>query len=275
MLLLLGSTAFFVSMFLMGGFDPTGAIDWLQHISPRRSPPTEVRPVLAPHSIARNASDSLPAGRLGTDASASKVPLRLILVRTIQGPNVHSGAALIGSDPQHPQTFLASAILENGARIDEIYHDRIVLMKDGRRTTLYVLGLTSPDESVTTDPPLTVGGMSASSAPVQPSVEQATDYVRPVPVYEQGAVVGFQVYPGRHSEAFTRWGLQSGDVIVALDGQPLTDADQVMHLFHLIVEGASMTASVQRNGVALAFVTLDGEVIQQEGAFAAPDQRER
>jgi hypothetical protein len=51
------------------------------------------------------------------------------------------------------------------------------------------------------------------------SVEPATAYLRPVPVYRHDMVIGLQVYPGTQAALFSKWGRLTGDVITDLDGQ--------------------------------------------------------
>ena len=86
---------------------------------------------------------------LGTDSSVSVVPLRLHLVATRLGPNNREGFADIGVDVRTPQTYRAGAILANGARIDEIYSNYVILTREGREERLYVEGQTPPGDSPT------------------------------------------------------------------------------------------------------------------------------
>jgi type II secretion system protein C len=201
-----------------------------------------------------------PTGRMGTDASASKTPLRLVLVRTLPGPNAHSGQAMIGVDVGHPQTYLAGAILENGARLDEIYTDHVVLVKGSARRSLYVesSGVSSPQSPQTAEALEVVGGSSPKPELAHYSVEPVTDYLRPVPIYREGVVSGFQVFPGTRAGAFRKWGLQPGDVITDLDGQPLTDADQAMQLLRSLTDGEALTATIRRGAGEPFQVALDG-----------------
>jgi type II secretion system protein C len=240
---------------------------WHRSAQKRAAVIPQARPVAA-------VRHAVPLGRLGTDASASKTPLRLVLVRTLPGSNVHTGRALIGVDRAHPQTYLAGAILESGARVDEIYGDHVVLVQGGVRVLLYVesSGI-APQNSRTAQALELVGGPQPKAEAPHYSVETLTDYVRTVPVYRNGIVTGFQVYPGARAGAFRKWGLQAGDVITDLDGQPLTDPDQAMQLLHSLTDGEALTATVQR-GTRVPFqVALDGadlEPVRTANAAAPP-----
>jgi type II secretion system protein C len=195
-------------------------------------------------------------------------PQRLHLVRTIPGQNVHAGQAFIGVDVKHPQTYLAGAILESGARIDEIYRDHVVLVKGLSRVMLYVDSAGGAGQGAReAEALLRVGGPAPEIEEQHLSAAPLTDYVRSAPVYEGGVVTGFSVYPGARSGPFRSWGLKDGDVITALDGQPLSDPDQVQGLLSALMEGGSVTATVRRAGGESTEVALDGNSISQlEGA---------
>ena len=236
-----------------------------------QSPP----PIVPKRRVVVPAHGDLPLGRIGTDASASQNPVRLVLVRTVPGPNVHTGQAMLGTVPEHPQVFLGGATLENGARIDEIYRDHIVLVKGLQRVALYVEGMDgAADPSKHAAGLLTVGGSPPPPAVGvrHPSGESITDYLRPVPKYNNGVVAGFEVYPGARSSLFDQWGLKSGDMVTAIDGQPLMDSDQAMALFGALTKGEAITATVHRDGGGEPVeVVLDGADIERmQSARNAP-----
>jgi S1-C subfamily serine protease len=137
-----------------------------------------------------------------------------------------------------------------------------VLVKGSRHTSLYLELVGAPAESAAADALVMVGGPSPTIESPHLSVETVTDYLRPVPVYRGGVINGFQVYPGRRAVLFGKGGLQRGDVITDLDGQPVSDADQLMDTLRGLMQGESLTATVQRGGATLS-VTLDGADVEQ------------
>jgi type II secretory pathway component PulC len=90
--------------------------------------------------------------------------------------------------------------------------------------------------------------------------------VRPNPIYDGTTLRGFEVYPGTRSGPFQRMGLQPGDLIVSVDGQPIVDAEQATETFRALAEGSALTATVVRKGRTES-VALDGMLIvaDQEG----------
>jgi hypothetical protein len=243
-----------------GGLDPRAWYEWLHRSKPSTENP---RPMIVPvPATVKNVRHEDPGARLGTDSSASQIPLRLRLIRSMPGQSVHTGQAQLGVDRDHPQTYLAGAILENGAQLEEIYHDHVVLVKGSRRTSLYLEMRGIAAESGTTDELVLVGGPGPTVESPHLSVEPVTDYLRSVPIYRNGVITGFQLYPGVRAAVFGKWGLQPGDVVVALDGQPLGDADQFMGILRGLMEGEALNATVQRNADTL-FLTLDGAEVER------------
>ena len=256
----------------VSGFEPG---EWF------KSAVKEVARVAKPLTAPTTVLGVAPPVPKGNDASVSKVPLDLILVATEPGPTPKEGLARLGVVRESPQTYVAGALLLNGARIAEIYADYIVLEKNGRSTRLYVdgskvakLGGASADLSPKVRAGmLTVGGTPPPVAAVATSHSTLTDYLRPSPMYEGSSMVGYQVYPGDKAGVFGQMGLKAGDVITAIDGTPLNEPGTAWETLNLLVEGVALSATVKRGG-EVQHVTLDGALIasaqQQAASPVAP-----
>src|SRR2546429_388360 len=88
-------------------------LSWLQP-APQSAP--------APRPVARRGPIGPPVSVTpmrpeGNDSSVSAVPQPLILVRTQRGRNSREGFAQIGVRTHSPQTYIAGALLANGARL--------------------------------------------------------------------------------------------------------------------------------------------------------------
>jgi hypothetical protein len=75
---------------------------------------------------------------LGTEASLSDRPLKLVLVATRPGRTLGDSTASLGTDARNPQTYGGGAVLSNGARITDVQSDHVVLSQDGKRSTLRI-----------------------------------------------------------------------------------------------------------------------------------------
>lgn len=232
--------------------------DWFPETDERHAiPPQLPTPVDAQSGAPGATAQPLP----GTDSSISRVPLPLILVRTEPGRNAREGRAFMGTARENPQTYAAGALLANGARIQEIHSDHVVLERDGKKVKLYVDG--SKQNAKALNDLLTVGGQPEIKPAVATSREILTDYIRPSPVYDGEMLKGYQVYAGQRSGIFSQLGLQNGDVITALNDQPFTDPQQAISLFKELTTGAAMTATVDRKG-SIERISLNGQLITED-----------
>jgi general secretion pathway protein C len=203
------------------------------------------------------ASDRL-ATTAGTDSTVSGRPLPLYLISTSPGRNAHDGTAQIGTSIANPQTYSAGTLLANGARIVEIHREHVVL-SDGKRSAQ--LNIYVPNtQARSADALLQMGASQQPESVVATTREPITDFFRPTPLYDGELLRGYEVYPGRETGVFTQLGLQQGDVIVAVDDVALADPSNTMAIFARLLEGAALTATIQRGGRTDRIV-LDGAVI--------------
>lgn len=223
-------------------------------------PPEQPAQIATPRAVAPTAAAQTQRVLLGTDVSISSVPAPLILVRTIPGRNAREGSAQIGTNRENPQTYVAGALLLNGAQLAEIHEDYVVLQRGKQSARLYVSGGGRASGRTNSSGLLYVGGTTGVVAPHTTSVETITDYVRPKPVYEGEIIRGYQVYPGERAGVFSRLGLQSGDLVTTIDGLALNDPQNMVQAFHELVSGARMMATVVREGKTVEF-PLDGSRI--------------
>lgn len=196
----------------------------------------------------------------GNDSSVSAVPLRLLLVNVHLGATLHEGSAEIGVVADSPQTYQAGAVLENGARIAEIHPDYVLLQKDGRSIRLVLEGKNGG--RVATDSDLLMVGKAKETPPAAKitSSDTMTNYIRPAPLYEGDAIIGFQVYPASRPAVFYQMGLQPGDIITEINGSPMTDPATAWELFRQIAQGSVLAATVKRHG-SMVSVNLDGTLL--------------
>jgi hypothetical protein len=197
----------------------------------------------------------------GTDSSVSKVPLPLILVRTEPGRNAREGKAFMGTAKENPQTYMAGAILANGAQIKEVHQDHVLLERDGKSVKLFIDG-SKQNRKALTDL-LTVGGQPEPKLAVATTREVLTDYIRPSPVFDGDVIKGYQVYAGQRVGVFSQLGLQNGDLIIAINDMPFIDPRQSMDMFKQLTDGMAVVATVERNGKRER-ISLNGSLISED-----------
>ena len=74
--------------------------------------------------------------------------------------------------------------------------------------------------------------------------------MRTVPSYDNaaGKLRGFRAYPGRNRNIFNKLGLKPGDLVTAINGQPLDDPEHSQEVFNTIQSSNTVTVSVERGG---------------------------
>ena len=201
----------------------------------------------------------------GLDSSLSEQPRPLHLVATRVGSNARNGYADIGVDAMSPQTYRAGAQLVNGATVEEIYADRVILVRDGKRRTLYLDGLpqaTIGDSTLPDGDPALVGGHLAQlvTADISPS-DSLTRILRIAPRYDGAELKGLQVYAGARNDTFEALGLKPGDVITGLDGLKVTSVEAALSTLAELPAGRALSVTIERDGTPVA-VSLDGAIIK-------------
>jgi type II secretion system protein C len=180
-------------------------------------------------------------------------PLRLFAVTP--GSSSRSGLAVLGAAEASSRTYVAGALLENGARLTEIHSDHVVLVRASKNYTLY-LPQTGRSDQLADTRGLTVGDFPREQPPLTQPQMRVSDFVRVAPFYEGTQIAGYSVYPGSRTAQFERWGLKAGDVLVSLGGQPLATTEQMESLLDQLTQGVTLTGKVRR-GDQLVAVTLD------------------
>jgi len=186
-------------------------------------------------------------------------PLKLFAVYPSGSPSV--GRAVLGAAEASSRTYVVGALLENGARLVEVYGDRAVLAREGRNYTLRLPGSGGSDDLSSETAALTVGAFPPPQSELEPPVARITDVLRTVPAYNGESIVGFSAYPGERRDQFEKWGLQAGDVLLSAGGYPLNDLAQMEAVVERLEAGAVLTAAVSRASGERGQVTLDGSVL--------------
>jgi general secretion pathway protein C len=172
--------------------------------------------------------------------------MALILAGVIADPDPAKGVAIIGENAASGKLYSVGAAIQGGAHLHAVYSDRVLLERNGGLETLML-------------PRTSASGRQASAAPAGAAVrgpgtrEPASllaGLVRVQPVFNQGKLQGYRIFPGgtRGASAFTQLGLKSGDMIEAVNGTALDDAGRAMEVLQTLSSSAAATVTVSRNG---------------------------
>ncbi|MEM9302822.1 MAG: type II secretion system protein GspC [Pseudomonadota bacterium] len=213
---------------------------------------------------------------------APETQLNLTLLGTFAAEDPEAGFAIVADDRDEQGRYRAGDDLPGNATLREIFADRIVLERQGRRETLRL------EREATVGGP---GGTTATSAPSRPAVAAApaarsaptaadwesfrnnsrldTDkllrlgqQIRAMPVMENGRPVGVRLIAARDAQLLNRLGLRSSDVILAVNGIPLSDPTRQLELMRLLNTQSRFEVKMRRNGQDVN-LSVDASALQR------------
>jgi type II secretion system protein C len=224
-----------------------------------RSATAVVRPDSAATDDPRPREPLAPGLLDATAVSVQAAHHQLYLVETIPGRSPREGAALIGTDPRVPQRYSAGASLLNGARLVEIHNRYVVLERENESLRLYLAGASQESKIASSDLAF-VGGPQPVLSPPELATDRLSEIMRLAPVYENDLLVGFRLHTGTRPGLFDQLGLSRNDLLVAIDGAPVSDPATISTILEPLTAGAAMAFTVRRQDM-LTTVVLDGEIV--------------
>jgi len=206
--------------------------------------------------------------------NAQQTTLPLVLTGIISADDPQNGLAILGQTAQSAKVFAVGDNVPGGAKLHLVYSDYVLIDRGGTLEKLLL-----PRQVASGAPPPTSNMLNNAEPPVaermrkliteQPSL--LADVMRPQPVFANGKQTGFRVYPGRNRQAFVRLGLRAGDLVTAINGTPLDDADRSQEIFRTLTSAAEAHVTVTRNGQQQDVVLNLAQVTQEaENLAAAP-----
>jgi general secretion pathway protein C len=138
------------------------------------------------------------------------------------------------------------ARVPGNARVHAVYIDRVLLDRNGAIEALML-----PRKFTGNGPAPAVAGPSALDR-VQRAISNepgiVSDVLRPQPVFADGKLRGYRVYPGGNVRAFATLGLRNGDLVVAVNGTALDDPTRGNDIFTSLANTDQARVTVMRNG---------------------------
>lgn len=166
-----------------------------------------------------------------------------------------SGAAIIAGEDGVQMSYNVGEEVMPGVTLSEVAFDFVVLSRNGAKESLYL------DQSVPAETVGTAGtGVNTpqggeyivDDGAAQPvtasSLRSAVNFA---PRTDNGKVNGLVVSPNGNNPLFTATGFRAGDVIVAVNGNPVSSAADVGTLMDQIKPGARLSVEVERGAAKL------------------------
>ena len=210
-----------------------------------------------------------------TPTSAADAPLTsipLVLAGVMAMPDPRQGMAILGENAAAARFYKVGSALPGNAVLHSVYNDRVLLERNGAVEALFL--------------PRTLKGTSPvafQQAPPEPNPGQRLQnlaqnnqllggVIRVQPVLNQGKLSGYRIFPGARgtSDIFTELGLQSGDLITAINGTVLDDPNRGNELLQTLSSASSAIVTVNRNGQPME-VNLNLETVAARAEAAAAE----
>jgi len=213
-------------------------------------PAANVQTVVAAHLFGIATADP-------TTQDPNNAPLssaNLVLAGTIATQDPKRGIAIISDGG--PSKVYSIGDNVNGASLYSVYLDHVILDRAGTLETLVLPRLIAGSRAaprmsrrVGADP-RTAEAVDNVRRMVQEDPGILDQVMRTVPSYDNaaGKLRGFRAYPGRNRAIFGKLGLQPGDLVTAINGQPLDDPQHSQEVFNTIQSSNTVAVTVERGG---------------------------
>ncbi len=214
-----------------------------------------LQPLLAAHLFGQ-VSQELRGGRLENLPISS---LNLVLTGVIASAS--GGYALISVNGQAQEPFGVGQTVTGNAVLQAVYPDRVVIQRNGALESLMLEGAEkSPTEqwvppAVTSRPPAASENIVRETGANHYMVEreQLAAQMRTPDFLRQATMIpsksgGFQVQQIQAGSLYEKLGLRAGDIIKAVNGQPVNSAEDAIRLYQQIPNIGAVQMEITRGG---------------------------
>jgi len=211
------------------------------------------------------------------ESKAVNTQLNLILVGVMEGNDEISSRAIITSgDKQDVYAVNTALPVGNNVTLSKVMNDRVLINNNGQYELLWLYQTdpnAPPISRASVMPPPMVSqqsvvpsGRPGPSPEMQSPQERAgeampadvsrnlSDVVAMSIYRENGQVVGYKIRPGRDTERFKSFGLQTDDIVTAINGMPLTNPAKIMEVYKNMGNTTSASLEIKRGG---SVITVD------------------
>jgi general secretion pathway protein C len=214
-----------------------------------------LQPLLAAHLFGQ-VSQELTGGRLDNLPISS---LNLVLTGVIA--SAIGGYALISVNGQPQEPFAVGQTVTGGAELQAVYPDRVVIRRNGVLESLLLEGAEKTPAGewtppvATYHPPAAPGNIVQETGANRYMVErdQLAAQFRTPDLLKQATVLpsgngGFLVKQMQPGSLYEKLGLQPGDVIKTINGQPLNSMEDAIRLYQQMPNVNAVQMEIMRGG---------------------------
>jgi len=216
------------------------------------------------------------------ELNAPETQLNLELTGIIADRDGNRSRALIKNQKGEQAGYSVGEQIVSGVKLRAIYADRVILDRSGRLETLTLESVKKAESMIgLTRSPAQQTGTRAAAAPTRrtatPDADQAgaqdvsaeleaklsdvrreilanpanaQRYIRLRPARQDGSLVGYRIFPGQDNTLFKQAGLQSGELVTAINGQPLSNPAASLKMLGNLAKAGSATITVENDGAS-------------------------
>lgn len=191
-----------------------------------------------------------------SSAPAPETVLDLQLLGILADERAHSQSrALIRSGSDQEKPYAVGDAVVAGATVKAIFPDRVLLLRNGELETLRMHRGDMNADSSSPGAPATDANPGDSNAQKLAHIRSqllnapgdVDNFLHVSPVTgANGAPTGYRVFPSNDPTLFEAEGLRPGDLVTAVNGQPLTDPAKALQLVNQLSSAQTVTLTVVR-----------------------------
>ncbi|WP_262689878.1 type II secretion system protein N [Kordiimonas aestuarii] len=190
----------------------------------------------------RTLADGAPASSEAAPESSLKLALY-----GVRADGDGKGTAIITASGDAQKLVRIGDELTSGVSLSAVYADRIEVSRRGIREAVYLKpkgerGSTIAPRPATAQTAATEGGEGFLAALVTLDL---------APVIREGRLVGFRIGDGAIGALPGRFSFEEGDILMAVNGSPLTSFERLGELPDEFARATSLTLEIERNGASV------------------------
>ncbi len=191
-----------------------------------------------------------------TPLDAPETRLRLTLKGVFASDQKAAGWAIIADPKGKEDSYSIGDPLPGGARLAEIYPDRIILERNGRFETLKLpkkrsnpaARSVSHRNATRLDNKARAAAFNRYRNEIKQNPSSFLNYVRATPARQNGRFIGFRLQAGKQRGALKELGLKPGDIVTSINGVKIDAPAKGMKAMQALGEGDSVNVTLLRGG---------------------------
>jgi len=191
-----------------------------------------------------------------TPLDAPETRLRLTLKGVFASSQKAAGWAIIADPKGKEDSYSIGDPLPGGARLAEIYPDRIILERNGRFETLKLpkkrnnssARSVSHRNATRLEDKTRAAAFNKYRNEIKQNPSSFLNYVRATPARQNGKFIGFRLQAGRQRGALKELGLKPGDIVTSINGVRIDAPAKGMKAMQALGEGDSVNVTLLRGG---------------------------